>query len=117
MIQINFIYIDLGHTQIPRLKTVWKALTKKRSLAKTKKSRELKVKTENDCPYCGKGENTLDIPLPETTHTPYSETKSRRGRKKRYTPINFVPVLIAITISSPTRNSTHQNVPDFSGTF
>jgi len=32
--------------EIPRLKTVWKALTKKRSLVKATKSRELKVKTE-----------------------------------------------------------------------
>jgi hypothetical protein len=55
--------------ELPRLKIVWKALTKKRSLAKTTKSRELKVKTENDCPYCGKGEHTLTIPPPETTHT------------------------------------------------
>jgi hypothetical protein len=54
--------------ELPRLKAVMKALTKKRSLAKTTKSRELKVKTENDCPYCGKGEHTLTIPPPETTH-------------------------------------------------
>ena len=75
--------------EIPRLKTVWKALTKKRSLAKATKSRELKVKTENDCPYCGKGEHTLTIPPPETTYTPYSETKSKRGRKKKICTHNY----------------------------
>ena len=75
--------------EIPRLKTVWKALTKKRSLAKATKSRELKVKTENDRPYCGKGEHTLTIPPPETTYTPYSETKSKRGRKKKICTHNY----------------------------
>jgi IS1 family transposase len=69
--------------ELPRLKTVWTSLTKKRSLAKAKKSRELKVKTENDCPYCGKGEHKQTIPFPETTLIPYSETKSKRGRKKK----------------------------------
>jgi hypothetical protein len=48
--------------ELPRLKTVWKSLTKKRSLAKTIKPRELKVKTEKDCPNCNKGEHTLTIP-------------------------------------------------------
>ena len=75
--------------ELPRLKAVMKALTKKRSLAKTTKSRELKVKTENDCPYCGKGEHTLTIPPPETTYTPYSETKSKRGRKKKICTHNY----------------------------
>ena len=75
--------------ELPRLKAVMKALTKKRSLAKATKSRELKVKTENDCPYCGKGEHTLTIPPPETTYTPYSETKSKRGRKKKICTHNY----------------------------
>jgi IS1 family transposase len=69
--------------ELPRLKTVWKSLTKKRSLAKTIKPRELKVKTEKDCPNCNKGEHTLTIPPPETTHVPYSQIKSKRGRKKK----------------------------------
>jgi IS1 family transposase len=75
--------------ELPRLKPVWKALTKKRSLAKTIKSRELKAKRPNDCPYCGEGEHTLTIPPPETTHTPYSETKSKRGRKKKICTHNY----------------------------
>ena len=69
--------------ELPRLKTVWQALTQKRSLAKTKKSRELKVKTANDCPYCGKGEQKQTIQSPESALIPYSETKSKRGRKKK----------------------------------
>jgi hypothetical protein len=43
--------------------TVWKALTKKRSLEKTKKSRELKAKTANDCPYCDRGNTSKQCRL------------------------------------------------------
>ena len=75
--------------ELPRLKTMWKALTKKRRLAKTTKSRELKVKTANDCPYCGKGEHQQTIPSPKTTLIPYSETKSKRGRKKKICTHNY----------------------------
>jgi len=69
--------------EIPRLKAVWKALTKKRSLAKTTTPRELKAKTPNDCPYCGKGEHKESIPPPDPTLIPYNQTKSKRGRKKK----------------------------------
>lgn len=75
--------------ELPRLKTVWKALTKKRSLAKTTKSCKLKVKTANDCPYCGKGEHKQPIPPPETALIPYSEAKSKRGRKKKICTHNY----------------------------
>jgi transposase-like protein len=69
--------------ELPRLKAVWKALTKKRSLAKTTTPRELKAKTPNDCPYCGKGEHKESIPPPDPTIIPYNQTKSKRGRKKK----------------------------------
>jgi hypothetical protein len=67
--------------ELPRLKAVWKALTKKRSLAKTIKSRELKAKTPIGCPYCVKGEHKESIPPPSPTLIPYNQTKSKRGRK------------------------------------
>ncbi len=75
--------------ELPRLKTVWKALKKKRSLAVPKKSRELKAKTENDCPYCDQGEDKQTTPPPETTHAPYSQIKSKRGRKKKICTHNY----------------------------
>jgi len=68
--------------ELPRLKTFWKLLTKKKASAKSTIPRVLKVKTEDDCPYCQTG-HTLTIAPPETTHIPYSETKSKRGRKKK----------------------------------
>ena len=68
--------------EFPRLKTVWKWLTKKRSSAKTSNPRVLKVKSENDCPYC-QTKHTIIIPPRETTHTPYSDIKGRGGRKKK----------------------------------
>jgi hypothetical protein len=48
----------------------------------------LKVKREDDCPYCQTG-NTLTIPPPETTHTPNSDTKSKQGRKKKICKHNY----------------------------
>jgi len=68
--------------ELPRMKAVWKALTKKRSLAKTTKSRELKAKTPIDCPYCGKGEHKESIPPPDPTLIPYNQTKSKLYRLK-----------------------------------
>jgi IS1 family transposase len=75
--------------ELPRLKAVWKTVTKKRSLAKIKKSRELKAKTPNDCPYCGKGEHKESIPPPDPTLIPYNQTKSKRGRKKKVCTHNY----------------------------
>ncbi len=63
--------------ELPRMKAVWKALTKKRSLAKTTKSRELKAKTPIDCPYCGKGEHKESIPPPDPTLIPYNQTNTQ----------------------------------------
>lgn len=74
--------------ELPRLKTFRKLLTKRKASAKSTKPRVLKVKTEDDCPYCQTG-HTLTTPPPETTHTPYSETKSKRGRKKKICTHNY----------------------------
>jgi hypothetical protein len=67
--------------EFPRLKTFWKLLTKREVSAKSTKPRVLKVKTEDDCPYCQTG-HRLTIPPPETALTPYSETKSKRQEKE-----------------------------------
>jgi len=109
--------------ELPRLKTVWKALTKKRSLAKTTKSRELKVKTENDCPYCGKGEHKQTIPPPESTLIPYCETKSKRGRKKKICTHNYFcsnPLCYYYQVTDESihaligygANGKHERIPD-----
>ncbi len=74
--------------ELPRLKAFWKSLTKRKASAKSTTPRVLKVKTENDCPCCQTG-HTLTIPPPETTHIPYSETKSKRGRKKKICTHNY----------------------------
>jgi len=52
--------------ELPRLKAVWKALTKKRSLAKTTIFRELKAKTPNDCPYLHRMQ--VQVWLPDLRH-------------------------------------------------
>jgi hypothetical protein len=65
----------------PRLKTLWKLLTKRKASAKSSKPRMLKVKTEDDCPYCHTG-HQLTITPSGTALTPYSETNSKRGREK-----------------------------------
>jgi hypothetical protein len=74
--------------ELPHLKTMWKSLTKKRTSAKSSTLRGPKPKSEKDCPYCQAG-NTAAVPPPETTHIPYSETKSKRGRKKKICTHNY----------------------------
>jgi IS1 family transposase len=74
--------------ELPRLKTLWKTLTKRKAPAKSSKPRSLKPKSEKDCPYCQAG-NTQIVPLPETSLTPYSQTKSKRGRKKKICTHNY----------------------------
>jgi IS1 family transposase len=74
--------------ELPRLKTIWKLLTKRKASAKSSKPRSLKPKSEKDCPYCQSG-HTLTIPPPETALTPYSQTKSNRGRKKKICTHNY----------------------------
>jgi hypothetical protein len=74
--------------ELPRLKALWKSLTKRKASAKSSKPRSLKPKSEKDCPYCRAG-NTQIVPLPETSLTPYSETKSKRGRKKNICTHNY----------------------------
>ena len=65
-----------------RLKAAWKGQKKKKCIAGSIKIRELKAKTEKDCPYCGKGEQEIRS-AEEKTHIPYKEKKSNRGRKKQ----------------------------------
>jgi hypothetical protein len=72
----------------PRLKTLWKLLTKRKGSAKSSKPRMLKVKTEDDCPYCHTGHPLTKTPA-QTALTPYSETKSKRGRKKKICTHNY----------------------------
>jgi IS1 family transposase len=72
----------------PRLKTLWKLLTKRKASTKSSKPRMLKVKTEDDCPYCHTGYQ-LTITPSGTALTPYSETKSKRGRKKKICTHNY----------------------------
>jgi transposase-like protein len=74
--------------ELPRLKTLLKTLTKRKAPAKSSKPRSLKPKSEKDCPYCQAG-NTQRVPLPEISVTPYSETKSKRGRKKKICTHNY----------------------------
>jgi len=74
--------------ELPRLKTIWKSFTKRKASAKSSKPRSLKPKSEKDCPYCQAG-NTQIVPLPETSLTPYSQTKSNRGRKKKICTHNY----------------------------
>lgn len=63
-------------------------LTQKKSTAKSSNPRTLKPKSEKDCPYCQAG-HAQTVPLPETRHTPYSQTKRRRGRKKKICTHNY----------------------------
>jgi IS1 family transposase len=74
--------------ELPRLKTLWKSLTKRKASAKSTTPRVLKVKTEDDCPYCQTG-HTLTIRPAETALTPYSESKSKRGGKKKICTHNY----------------------------
>lgn len=74
--------------ELPRLKTLWKLLTRKKSSVKSSKPRILKPKSEKDCPYCQAGK-TEKVVRPETTYTPYHQTKSRRGRKKKICTHNY----------------------------
>ncbi|MCX6060593.1 MAG: hypothetical protein NTW69_20945, partial [Chloroflexi bacterium] len=74
---ILILFVLVLMLELPRLKAFWKSLTKRKVSAKSTTPRVLKVKTENDCPCCQTG-HTLTIPPPETTHIPYSETKSKR---------------------------------------
>jgi len=60
----------------------------KKSSAKSSKPRVLKPKSEEGCPYCQEG-HTQTVSPPETTHTPYSETKGKGGRKKKICTHNY----------------------------
>ncbi len=89
--------------ELPRLKTLWKTLTKRKAPAKSSKPRSLKPKSEKDCPYCQAG-NTQRVPLPETSLTPYSQTKSKRGRKKKICTHNYFcsnPLCYYCTVAVP----------------
>jgi len=69
--------------ELPRLKAAWRGKRRKNNLANSKKFRELKAKTEQDCPHCGQGEKQAEEEPPNTSHIPYKERKSKRGRKKQ----------------------------------
>ena len=74
--------------ELPRLKTLWKSLTKKRPTAKSTTPRSLKAKSEEDCPYCQAG-HAETTPPPETSLIPYSQTKGKGGRKKQICTQNY----------------------------
>ena len=91
--QTDFIYIDLdcnyagiGTTEV---ENGVKVTHEEKKFSGTEKTRELKVKTKDDCPYCKEGEHKQSIPPPETTHTPYSQIKCKRGRKKKNCTHNY----------------------------
>jgi IS1 family transposase len=60
----------------------------RKSSAKSSTPRGPKPKSEKDCPYCQAG-NAAVVPPPEMSLTPYCQTKSKRGRKKKICTHNY----------------------------
>jgi hypothetical protein len=57
-----------------------------------------------------KGEHKQTIPPPETTHTPYSETKSKRGRKKKICMHNTRIAAVGVYSNKKTRSIEHVSI-------